>query len=95
MLPQVLQRDPRGANNRFPGNPNLVSGVIDSVFDEDDIWDIVDYKTDDIQAANSQEATEYYRPQLDTYTHHWTSFAGLSVRETGIYFIRLATNVAV
>ncbi|MEM7479113.1 MAG: UvrD-helicase domain-containing protein, partial [Planctomycetota bacterium] len=47
--------------------PTAVRGVIDLVFQEDQGWVIVDYKTDDVSVAQIPEAVNYYRGQLQQY----------------------------
>jgi len=50
---------------------------------------IVDYKTDDISPAQTQEAVDYYRRQLDTYAAAWRAATEMTVVETGLFFTRL------
>ncbi len=71
------------------GRPQLLRGVIDLIFEEQDGWVIVDYKTDDITNANIREAVRYYRSQLERYSHHWTSITSYQVKEIGLYFTKL------
>ncbi|MDF1527126.1 MAG: UvrD-helicase domain-containing protein [bacterium] len=63
-----------------PRGPVLESGVMDLVFEEEDGWVIVDYKT-------GAKDLEKYRPQLEAYKEAWESFGIGRVKETGIYFV--------
>lgn len=69
--------------------PTLVRGVIDLVFQEDDGWVIVDYKTDDVSDSNVAEFVEYYGEQLNAYAQYWSAILGQPVKERGLYFTRL------
>jgi ATP-dependent helicase/nuclease subunit A len=68
------------------GKPQLVRGVIDLIFEEEDGWVIVDYKTDSIAGNDYQISTEYYRGQLTEYAAQWHVLTGAIVKETGVYF---------
>jgi ATP-dependent helicase/nuclease subunit A len=51
----------------FPESP-LVEGKIDLLFEEDDGWVLVDWKTDKIEGEGVRAAREeFYRPQLESY----------------------------
>ncbi len=69
--------------------PTITRGVIDLCFEEADGWVIVDYKTDDIQAADIESATAFYRPQLLSYAEFWQSITGHVVIETGLLFTKV------
>jgi len=63
-----------------PRGPVLESGVMDLVFEEDDGWIIVDYKT-------GSKAPDRYRPQLEAYKEAWEAMGCGEVKEVGIYFV--------
>lgn len=66
---------------------SLFQGVIDVVFEEDDGWVIVDYKTDHYKAEKDRlNLEQYYQSQLDAYRKVFTSISGKTVKETQIYF---------
>jgi ATP-dependent helicase/nuclease subunit A len=63
-----------------PRGPVLESGVMDLVFEEDDGWVIVDYKTGAMDR-------EKYRPQLEAYREAWEAMGCGSVKEVRILFV--------
>ncbi len=66
---------------------SLFQGVIDVVFEEEDGWVIVDYKTDHYKAEKDRLQLEaYYQSQLDAYRQVFASISGKTVKETQIYF---------
>ncbi|MFA4948410.1 MAG: UvrD-helicase domain-containing protein [Candidatus Krumholzibacteriia bacterium] len=50
-----------------PWEGNFIEGRIDLLFEEDERWTLVDYKTDDVTAARANERIEIYRPQAAVY----------------------------
>ncbi|MGB4044135.1 MAG: PD-(D/E)XK nuclease family protein, partial [Thermacetogeniaceae bacterium] len=71
----------------LPNEKTLVSGVIDLVFQEENGWVIVDYKTDTVHGKDElNRLVEYYRPQLDLYRRFWEDITREIVVETGFYF---------
>ncbi len=75
--------------------PVITRGVIDLIFEESDGWVVVDYKTDEITAADIESAVEYYRPQLIGYAQHWRDVTGDRVKELGLYFTRINAYVTI
>ncbi len=71
------------------GRPVITRGVIDLIFEQPDGWVIIDYKTDDITAADIASAVNYYGAQLTHYAQHWQQVTGHPVTELGLYFTRL------
>ena len=69
--------------------PTFVRGVIDLVFQEEQGWVLVDYKTDDIRVSQVLAAREYYRGQLDAYAKYWEQVTGEKIAEKGLYFTRI------
>ncbi|MGZ9583314.1 UvrD-helicase domain-containing protein [Paenibacillus marinisediminis] len=67
--------------------PTLLRGVIDLVFEEDDGWVIVDFKTDRYDMPQEQQFVEYYKPQVLAYKDEWERTIGGTVKEAGLYFI--------
>jgi ATP-dependent exoDNAse (exonuclease V) beta subunit len=62
------------------GSP-LVEGKIDLLFEEDDGWVIVDWKTDRLDSLATRALREsLYRPQLDAYGRGFRALLGPSVR---------------
>ena len=71
------------------GNPQLIRGVIDLIFEEEDGWVIVDYKTDDVTTSQIDSVIQYYEPQLKTYAALWTEITGFKIKELGLYLTKL------
>jgi ATP-dependent helicase/nuclease subunit A len=69
-------------------NGNFIEGRIDLLFEENGAWTLVDYKTDEVAAAEVEKRVETYRPQAAVYA--------LALRDLGIecaggialYFVR-------
>lgn len=76
------------------GQPLLIRGVIDLIFEEPDGWIIVDYKTDDLQATQLSAVLEEHRGQLTQYSRIWTAITSLPIKSTGLYFTRLNQYVS-
>lgn len=57
----------------------VVYGVIDMVFEEEDGWVIVDYKTDDYE--RDEERKKAYQRQVDMYGRYWERISGERVKE--------------
>ena len=67
--------------------PVLLRGVIDLVFQEDDGWVLVDYKTDRVQGKRLESLAARYAAQVRLYAEAWRSCTGETVKETGLYFL--------
>ncbi|MDN4066682.1 UvrD-helicase domain-containing protein [Paenibacillus vini] len=65
----------------------LLKGVVDLLFEEQDGWVIVDFKTD--MYANGQLGlfSDFYRPQVQAYASELERAFGLKVKEQGLYFL--------
>lgn len=65
----------------------LLKGVVDLLFEEEDGWVIVDFKTD--MYANGQLGlfSDFYRPQVQAYASELERAFGLKVKEQGLYFL--------
>ncbi len=66
-----------------------VRGVIDFLFEEEDGWVIVDFKTDSVTEEKLQSFIDFYRPQVQAYASEWEETFGYEVKEAGLYFIQL------
>lgn len=75
--------------DRLPGRrtdlPTLLRGAIDLVFEEENGWVIIDYKTDVIPAGGPDRLVEKYAPQLKLYGEVWAEVTGEKVAEIGLY----------
>ena len=67
--------------------PVSESGVMDLVFEEEDGWVIVDYKTTSLTRDALDELKEHYRPQLEAYREAWEMMGCGKVKEAGLYFV--------
>ncbi|NOZ87472.1 MAG: UvrD-helicase domain-containing protein [Deltaproteobacteria bacterium] len=66
---------------------DLVRGVIDLVFEEEDGWVVVDYKTDKVRnERHLEELKDYYGPQLKLYAKALQQGFGLNVKESFLLF---------
>jgi ATP-dependent helicase/nuclease subunit A len=64
----------------------LIQGIIDAYFEEDDALILMDYKTDKVAAEGGErELTERYHAQLEYYKRTLEQLTGKQVRETYIY----------
>ncbi|MGI2295665.1 UvrD-helicase domain-containing protein [Paenibacillus sp. GXUN7292] len=63
-----------------------VRGVIDFLFEEEDGWVIVDFKTDSVTEEKLQTFIEFYRPQVQVYASEWEETFGYKVKEAGLLF---------
>ena len=78
---QVLREVPYTRLKKVkPRGPVLESGVMDLVFEEDDGWVIVDYKT-------GGKDLEKYRLQLEAYREAWEAFGQGNVKEVGVLWV--------
>ncbi|MDQ0063477.1 UvrD-helicase domain-containing protein [Paenibacillus harenae] len=69
------------------GQEKLIRGVIDLVFEEEDGWVIVDFKTDQFALENGKQFVEFYKHQVMAYAAEWTDTFGFPVKQAGLYFI--------
>ena len=65
--------------------PTVLRGAIDLVFEEENGWVIVDYKTDLITAGGPGILLQKYAPQLRLYGEVWTAVTGETVSELGLH----------
>jgi len=71
----------------------IVRGVIDFVFEEDDGWVLVDFKTDLAEGEKLDSFVRFYRPQALLYAREWEKTFGYKVKETGLYFTSVSRYV--
>ena len=65
----------------------LLQGAIDLVFEEDDGWVLVDYKSDAVTPKNRAQLVKFYEPQVAMYRRYWEKLAGRPTR-AGIFFVQ-------
>ncbi|MGN0317474.1 MAG: helicase-exonuclease AddAB subunit AddA [Lachnospira sp.] len=81
----------------FEYSSQLIQGVVDLYFIEDDGITIVDYKTDrvPVNASGEDELRKRYTIQLDYYAKALTQITGLTVKEKVIYSFTLGKCISV
>ena len=75
------------------GDYELVQGIIDLYFEEEDGVVLVDYKTDRVETA--AELAERYRIQLQYYARAIRRISGKTVKEILIYSLYLSETISV
>ena len=73
------------------GDYELVQGIIDLYFEEEDGVVLVDYKTDNV--ASAAELAERYRIQLQYYAQAIRQITGKTVKEIMIYSLHLSETI--
>ena len=74
----------------------LVQGIIDLYYiDKDDNLNLVDYKTDYVEAENEQELVNKYRKQLDLYKQALEQAYNKQVKNTYIYSVYLDKEIKI
>ncbi len=76
-------RDVRAGDGR---TTEILEGVVDLAFQEDDGWVIADYKTDVGTDPDFPVRLEEYRRQVDLYAQAWTRLTGEPVKERVLFF---------
>lgn len=74
------------------GDCELVQGIIDLYFEEEDGVVLVDYKTDRVE--NAEELAERYRIQLQYYAKAIRQITGKTVKEIFIYSLHLSETIS-
>jgi len=73
---------------KVPGNggpPTILYGIIDLAFRTAQGWELVDYKTDQVDADS---LVELYGDQVRQYAKHWAALTGAPVTYAGLYSVR-------
>ena len=69
----------------------LLTGALDLVFEEEDGWRIVDYKSDTI-AGNLDDLVAFYKPQIAHYRRYWQQLTGRPTK-AGLFFVSTGQEV--
>ncbi len=69
----------------------LLTGALDLVFEEEDGWKIVDYKSDTI-AGNLDDLVAFYKPQIAHYRRYWQELTGRPTK-AGLFFVSTGQEV--
>jgi ATP-dependent exoDNAse (exonuclease V) beta subunit len=84
-VPFALPRRPAGSE----GPIQLIEGVIDLAFEEEDGWVIVDWKTDEVEdPAVLVARKEAYQRQVKLYAEAWQTLTGGRVKEQLVSSLR-------
>jgi ATP-dependent exoDNAse (exonuclease V) beta subunit len=79
----------------LPEIDELIEGVVDLVFEEEDQLVVVDYKTDHITSAQAVDRAAHHAPQLRIYGRGLTLALGIPVRERLVLFTATGEAIAV
>lgn len=88
-----LEAAPASATGDDAVKHAYLRGVIDFLFEEEDGWVIVDFKTDHIEEGALQSFVNFYRPQVLVYAAEWENTFGFKVKEAGLYFAGIGRYV--
>ncbi|OZB96549.1 3'-5' exonuclease [Paenibacillus sp. XY044] len=72
-----------------------VKGVIDFLFEEDEGWVIVGYKTDMFESESEEDFIRFYSPQVLQYASEWNQIFGYPVKEAGLFFTQFQKYVPI
>jgi ATP-dependent helicase/nuclease subunit A len=76
--------------------PTVVRGVIDLVFEQDDGWVLVDYKTDAVSDVSVlKKRAAHYSSQLTHYRTAWEKLTSETVAESGFFFTHCGVYLTV
>ena len=73
----------------------MVQGVIDVLFEEEDGFTLVDYKTDYAREDNIQQLVETYQIQLDLYARAVEKILRQKVKEKILYSFTLGRAISI
>jgi ATP-dependent helicase/nuclease subunit A len=79
----------------FPDGADLVEGVVDLVFEEEDELVVADYKTDGISPEQALVQAAHHAPQLQLYGRGLAQALGRPVRERLVVFTAIGRSVRV
>jgi ATP-dependent helicase/nuclease subunit A len=85
-VPFALPVDRKEAGLDVGPGPTVLQGVIDLVFEEEDGWVLIDYKSDTVTAANRGAVEAFYAPQIAHYRRYWQRLTGRPTR-AGLLFL--------
>jgi ATP-dependent helicase/nuclease subunit A len=79
----------------FPDGNDLVEGIADLVFEEEEGFVVVDYKTDPIAAHQALAQAAHHAPQLQLYGRGLARATGRPVKERLVVFTATSQTVPV
>ena len=90
-VPFALRVDSSELGLPVPPAITVLQGAIDLVFEEEEGWVLIDYKSDTID-GNRDALLEFYEPQIVQYQRRWRALTGRETR-AGLYFIQTGETV--
>ena len=85
-VPFALPVDRAEAGLSPAAGTTVLQGVIDLVFEEEDGWVLIDYKSDTVTAENRRALETFYAPQIALYRRYWEKLTGRPAR-AGLLFL--------
>lgn len=74
-------------NSDETGVQMILKGAIDFLFEEEDGWVLVDFKTDVYEEDALRPLVDFYRPQVEAYAIELHRSFGMHVKEVGLHFL--------
>lgn len=90
--PFILDMD---KSSGFTNEPVMVQGIIDCVFEEDDGFVLVDYKTDNIVKNAEELLKKKYAKQIELYAFAINCLTGKPVKEKIIFHLRTGNEIII
>jgi ATP-dependent helicase/nuclease subunit A len=85
-VPFALPVDRREIGLSEGPEPTVLQGAIDLLFEEDDGWTLIDYKSDTVTPANRSALLAFYAPQIAHYRRYWERLTGRTT-QAGLFFL--------
>ena len=90
-----LEIDNTLPKNIYENEKVRLQGIIDCIFEEDEGYILLDYKTDYVQEGNEEEVINKYRVQLKYYRDAVRKITGEEVKESYLYLFGLNKEIKV
>ena len=90
-VPFALRVDPEEIGLEGGPGLTLLQGAIDLLFEEEDGWVLVDYKSDAV-GENRDSLVRFYAPQVALYSRYWERLTGRPTR-AGLFFVATGETV--
>ena len=78
---------------KYNGTEGMLQGIADCIFEEDDGFVLVDYKTDNVKSVS--ELTEHYTLQLKLYKAAFDLILDKPVKSSYIYSFKLKKGIEI
>ena len=90
-VPFALRVDPEEIGLSGGPGTTILQGAIDLLFEEDEGWVLVDYKSDAV-GENRDSLIRFYTPQVTFYSRYWEKLTGRPTR-AGLFFVTTGETV--